>query len=151
MNVASIRRISRSADRLNSILYEPIGSQPALQLLQTDGGFVTPLRHDGQVVKVFQQSLIFPYGDDHRRLFAILINNVLPSGPAHLVLRRPRASSPFHLPLEHLFYHRRQASSSRSRSASTSPAMGTRTCSMLSRSRMVTALSSSVSKSMVTQ
>lgn len=37
-----------------------------------------------------------------------------------------------------------------SRSASTSPAMGTRTCSMLSRSRMVTAWSSSVSKSIVT-
>ncbi len=37
-----------------------------------------------------------------------------------------------------------------SRSASTSPAMGTRTCDMLSRSRIVTASSLSVSKSTVT-
>ena len=65
-------------------------------------------------------------------------------GGADLLLRRVRVD------LEQLVVGEVVAHGSRPRTASTRPSMGTRAWPMLSRSRTVTALSSSVSKSMVT-
>src|SRR3972149_6402067 len=74
--LALMRRMSRSADALNSRRKEAIPSQPALQLVQADRGLIATLSHNCQVMQGFQQSLIVLHLKNDRSLLPTLIYDV---------------------------------------------------------------------------